>query len=181
MRSCASVGLEWEYPRRGSAPRKWWECCWQCGRQHCGGRCASVSRCPLCVLGCLRMKGPAEKLQFPTLSPTCSPYMHLPTYLMVLGKKLDNAARVKDKPSCTCSCMFFCRSGWNLSRTMPAQKSLGLMCNVFVCSRCRFNDGIQKPLDQLKIKNTELIQMQCNSLGAEGSAPSGWGRFIYEA
>lgn len=43
-----------------------------------------------------RMKGPAEKALFPTVSQTTNPYQILPSFLMILGKKIDSASLVQD-------------------------------------------------------------------------------------
>ena len=48
-----------------------------------------------CILIKLRIKGPAEKTMFPTVSQTTNPYQVLPQFLHILGKKTDSASLVK--------------------------------------------------------------------------------------
>jgi hypothetical protein len=40
-------------------------------------------------------KGPVEKLAFPTLQQNTSPFQQLGAFLLVLGRKIDNAQAVK--------------------------------------------------------------------------------------
>lgn len=48
-----------------------------------------VHACLLIVLGV--RKGPMEKIPFPTLSQTQSPYQQLGHHILLLGKKIDAA------------------------------------------------------------------------------------------
>lgn len=67
---------------------------------------ACMSVCLLlsaCMWNLSRTKGPAEKVTFPTCSQTMNPFQILPSFLMILGRKLDGGSQVQD-PS---ACMFF--------------------------------------------------------------------------
>lgn len=45
---------------------------------------------------CSRLKGSADKIQFPAVAQNTNPYTILSTFLVILGKKLDLALSVKD-------------------------------------------------------------------------------------
>ena len=44
----------------------------------------------------LRTKGPPEKVNFPVCSETTNPFQLLPSFLMILGRKIDGASQMKE-------------------------------------------------------------------------------------
>lgn len=50
-------------------------------------------------------KGPAERLAFPSLSHNSCPFGILGTFILMVGKKLDNAMELKDV--CTAASRWF--------------------------------------------------------------------------
>ena len=50
----------------------------------------------------LRTKGPSERITFPTCSQTTDPFQLLPSFLLILGKKMDGASAVQDFHAYTC-------------------------------------------------------------------------------
>ena len=55
-----------------------------------------VIPCRMAVLCVLRLKGSADKIQFPAVSQNTNPYQVLATFLVILGRKIDLACNVKD-------------------------------------------------------------------------------------
>ena len=51
---------------------------------------------------CWIRKGAPERIQFPTLSQTVSPFQQLGLHLAILGKKIDSAQVVQARPVSTC-------------------------------------------------------------------------------
>ena len=52
-----------------------------------------------------RTKGPAEKVTFPTCSQTVSPFQILPSFLTILGRKLDGGSQIQDPLLCMHACL----------------------------------------------------------------------------
>ena len=119
----------------------------------------------------VRQKAPPERMTFPTLSHSASPYQSLPAYLLVLGKKIDNAEKIKDTPICVEENRI-ARTSWTpRAQGASGPRSLALSpCRDF--ELVRFSGRIEKPLSQLKSYNTTLIDCQCQTMA---TVPDEWG------
>ena len=62
-------------------------------------RVLAYSFCIICIGICWNRKGAPERIQFPTLSQTVSPFQQLGIHLAILGKKIDGAQLVQARPT----------------------------------------------------------------------------------
>lgn len=70
--------------------------------------CCRVARVNMRAQPPLLRKGPPEKTQFPTISQTSNPYQVLPSFLMILGKKIDSACNAKARTFHAWDCSLRC-------------------------------------------------------------------------
>ena len=127
----------------------------------------------------LRTKGPAEKLAFPAVSHSTNPFTLLPSILLLLGRKIDNASALKDRcdvndsylPRIEMGTVTVLKERLDAHPSCPRAKESNAQSRHrssqlwrLIIFALRFSLGIGTPLKALQDHNNKLINLQCASV-----------------